>query len=61
MPELSMKAMPAQPFVDLPLQVLHQAFDTMVVDVPRQGDGEHAVMGGVGNSHRENPLSFEGG
>ena len=29
--------------------------------VPRQGDGEHAVMGGVGNSHRENPLSFEGG
>ena len=48
-------------FVDLPLQVLHQAFDTMVVDVPRQGDGEHAIMGGVGNSHRENPLSFEGG
>ena len=38
--------------VDFPLQVPDEALYPVMVDVPLQGDGEHAVVGGVGDRHK---------
>ena len=44
--------LPGQDLVQLLVQVLEQALDPVVVDVPGEGDGEYSVVGGVGDGHR---------
>ena len=38
------------------VQVLENPLDPVVVNLPRQGDGEDAVVGGIGDSHGKNPF-----
>ena len=38
------------------VQVLENPLDPVVVNLPRQGDGEDAVVGGIGDRHGKNPF-----